>query len=557
MCSWSVSQDPLSLPRYVDTILQVRTGKAKAFYGLSTQSGIFKTPHSQPVRVNTIGLEGDERVYVPHQSPEKAIHQYASQHYSFWQKELPQSAHLFVKGGFGENIVTQNECMSEENVCIGDIYRLGKDVEIQVSEPRAPCYKLNHRFQVKDMSKRSQDANKTGWYYRVLKEGYIEAGDEMVLIERPHPQWTIINIQKYLYKERKNAEVMKELAYLPKLGEETREIFLGRLQRGYFREDNDRLIGGEENLLRWSPYRLIEKKTETPRISSFVFEAVTPREQSPKVEPGSHIRVKLGENGKLVRAYSVVGGDSNRFELGIALEPESRGGSKYLHAEVKVGDVLPFSEMKSDFPLAEDADNHIMIAGGIGITAFLASAHVMKQRKLKYELLYAVRSAADVAFASQLDNFGDNVKVLNGSKGQRLNVLEILEKADHCTHIYVCGPERLLETVKSAATSLKFPQSNVHFEAFTASTSGDPFSVELEKSEKNLEVKQEETLLDILRDAGFDVGSSCEVGNCGTCRVGVRSGRVEHRGTGLLDDEKEGYMLSCVSRGIGRIVLDL
>lgn len=462
-----------------------------------------------------------------------------------------------MKGGFGENIVTQNESMSEENVCIGDIYRLGKDVQIQVSEPRAPCFKLNHRFQVKDMSKRSQDARKTGWYYRVLKEGYIEAGDEMVLIERPHPQWTLISIQKFLYKDRKNVEVMKELSYMPELGEETREIFLGRLQRGYFREDNDRLIGGEENVLRWNPCRLVEKKRETPRISSFVFEAVTLSEQSTKVQPGSHIRVKLGGDGKLVRAYSVVGGNSNRFELGIALEPESRGGSKYLHEKVKVGDVLPFSEMKSDFPLEEDADNHILIAGGIGITAFLASAYSMKQRNIKYKLLYAVRSSEDVAFSSQLESFGNNVKVLNGSKGQRLNVLEVLGKADSRTHIYVCGPERLLEAVKSAATSLNLPQSNVHFEAFTASTSGDPFSVELEKSEKTLEVKEEETLLDILRDAGFDVESSCEVGNCGTCRVGVRSGRVEHRGTGLLDDEKEGYMLSCVSRGIGKIVLDL
>lgn len=447
--------------------------------------------------------------------------------------------------------------MSEENVSIGDVYAFGKEVVVQVSEPRAPCYKLNHRFQVKDMSKRSQDANKTGWYYRVLREGFISAGDEIVLLERPHPEWSLIRVQWFLYRERKNMEVMKELSNLPELGQETRDVFVNRLQKGFYREDNDRLIGGEENVLRWNPYRVVSKRKETPRITSFVFEAVTPKESITKVPPGSHIRVKLGESGKLVRAYSVVGGDSNRFELGIAREEESRGGSRYLHEEVKVGDVLPFSQMKSDFPLNDDADKHILIAGGIGITAFIASALAMREQKLRFELHYAIRSLEEMAFSQYLTDLGESVNVLDKSKGQRLDLLKILGKADHPTHIYVCGPERMLEGVKEAATVLNFPQSNIHSEAFAASTSGDPFTAELSKSEKTFEVKEQETLLDVLRDAGFDIGSSCEVGNCGTCRVGVMKGRIEHRGTGLLDEEKEGAMLSCVSRGIGRIVLDL
>lgn len=447
--------------------------------------------------------------------------------------------------------------MSEENVCIGDIYRLGDEVQIQVTQPRAPCYKLNHRFQVKDMSKRSQDANKMGWYYRVLKEGYIKAGDEMMLLERPHPKWTLIKVQWYLFRERKNVEVMRELTAMKELGQNTRDVFLNRLQKGLYQDDNERLLGGEEDVLRWNPYRVVSKKAETPRITSFVFEAVTPHETITKVLPGSHIRVKLGENGKLVRAYSVVGGDSNRFELGVALEEESRGGSKYLHEEVKVGDILPFSQMKPDFPLKDDADKHVLIAGGIGITAFIASARTMKEQKLRYELHYAVRSSQEVAFSSYLGELGGSVKILNKSKGQRLDFLKILGKADDQIHVYVCGPERMLDGVKQAATVLNFPQENIHTEAFSASTSGDPFTAALFKSERTFEVKEQESLLDVLRDAGFDIGSSCEVGNCGTCRVGVMKGRVEHRGTGLLDEEKEDAMLSCVSRGIGRIVLDL
>jgi ferredoxin len=114
-----------------------------------------------------------------------------------------------------------------------------------------------------------------------------------------------------------------------------------------------------------------------------------------------------------------------------------------------------------------------------------------------------------------------------------------------------------MDGVTLAARTLEFPSSNIHFEAFVALTSGDPFVAELAESKKELEVKGEQTLLDVLRDAGFDIASSCEVGNCGTCRVGIRKGKVEHRGTGLLDGEKKGAMLSCVSRGMGRVVLDL
>jgi ferredoxin len=109
------------------------------------------------------------------------------------------------------------------------------------------------------------------------------------------------------------------------------------------------------------------------------------------------------------------------------------------------------------------------------------------------------------------------------------------------------------------ATAMKYnvPDSLVHLEQFTVTTSGDPFTVELKESKKTLEVGPTQSLLDALKAVGMDIDSSCEVGNCGTCKVDVCDGRVEHRGTGLMEDEKCGAMLSCVSRGVGRIVLDL
>lgn len=114
-----------------------------------------------------------------------------------------------------------------------------------------------------------------------------------------------------------------------------------------------------------------------------------------------------------------------------------------------------------------------------------------------------------------------------------------------------------MDAVVSTAKSLHIEDRQVHMEQFTVTTSGDPFTAELKQSKKVLEVGAQQTLLDVLKEVGLDVDSSCEVGNCGTCKVDVIDGRVEHKGTGLLEEEKCGAMLACVSRGVGRIVLDL
>lgn len=554
MCSILRDAVAAGLPLQIDSVVQIRTGRLKPAYGEKT--GIFKNPKSTPVQVRIQGCEGDERAWEGHAGLDNALMHYDSKHYPLWRERIPGRAHLFEAGAFGENIVSKN--ISEENICIGDVLRIGSDVVLQVSKPRQPCYKLNHRFELKDMSSRSQKLGWTGWYYRVLKEGLISSGDAIFLVERKHPQWTIADVQNKLYKDLKNQKAMEELSRLPELGEEIREIFFNRLTKKLFRDDRLRLQGGVDPAGKWISYRLISKSRETPRIYSFIFEAVDLSEKPTKVEPGSHVRVKIGADGKLVRAYSVVGGDSNQFELGISYDvEESRGGSKYLHETSKVGDILSFSEIKCDFPLERNADCHILIAGGIGITALLASARYLAEQKSDFHLYYAIRSTEEKAFGRLLEPLGNNVTICDGSMGQRLNALELLTGQGNGTHVYTCGPDRLTAAVLDAAKGSKFPQSNIHSEAFAATTSGDPFTVGLAGSGGELEVKEEETLLDVLRDAGFDIPSSCEVGNCGTCKIDVCSGRVEHRGTGLRQEEKEKSMLSCVSRGIGSIVLDL
>jgi MOSC domain-containing protein YiiM/ferredoxin-NADP reductase len=544
----------LEEPWVRDELVEVRTGKAKPVFGLPVQSAIFKSVRYGSVSVDALGCRGDEHVYEFHGGPDKALLQYCSQHYDTWSEELPGSAHLFRIGGFGENLVARRA--NERNTCIGDIIRIGSEVIAQVSLPRQPCYKLNHRFQEKNLSRFSQERSRTGWYYRIIKGGSIQAGDELVLLERPNPHWTVARVQHYLYIEKENSGVMKELADLDALGGEIRNIFRNRLKKK-FENQEQRLLGDSAMALdMWTEYRLIKKVKETPTVTSFKFTAVHPRQPTEPVLPGTHVRLKLG--GRLIRAYSVVEGSRNQFTLGVALDRQStRGGSLFLHENLQEGDTITISNLAATFPLAEKVDRHILIAGGIGITGLLASAQRLQQTNQDYHLHYVVRSLDEVAFEPQIKSLGSNVTIYCKKEGSPFDVSVVLQQADSNAHIYCCSGERLMKAVCDTAAELGLPNENLHFESFQVNSTGDPFTVELVESNKEMEVAAGDSLLDTLRSAGFDIPSTCDAGNCGTCRVGVRSGRVEHRGTGLLENEKDTAMLSCVSRGIGRIQLDL
>jgi len=528
---------------------QLRAGKVKKFGPF--QSAIFKTPLSGHIEITMGGIKGDEHAYEAHRSPDNALLHYCTSHYDDWKKELPASESHFKPGAFGENFC--NDEVSEKTLCIGDRIAIG-EVIVEVTEPRGPCYKLNHRFEVKDMAKRTQTLFRTGWLYRIIKPGFVQAGDMIRLLERPYPEWTIARVMYYLFIDTKDLEMMKEIVKITPLSADVKNKFLERLATGTPEDQNGRMYGEESDKMdAWNEYRLVQKRRETSKATAFVFEAVDDIPNPSPVEPGSHVRLKLG--GKLVRAYSVVSGDSNRFELGIQLSSESRGGSKYLHEQGKVGDVLIVGRITASFPLATDADEQIIISAGIGITAFLPAFKYLQQTNQEFHLHYA--HTGEVPFASQIEALGSNATVYDKTQSQRLDVDKIVSRTQDRSHIYTCGPERLMDDVVNTAKKYGVPESNVHLEQFTVTTSGDPFTVELKESKKTVEVGATQSLLDALKAIGIDINSSCEVGNCGTCKVDVCSGRIEHRGTGLMEDEKPDSMLSCVSRGVGTIVLDL
>ncbi|KAJ2894771.1 putative mosc domain-containing protein [Zalerion maritima] len=549
----------LLTPFTTDTILEVRTGKIQNMPGLSIPTGIFKSTHSERLGLTDMGFNGDEHDYTFHGGKDKAVHGYCKRHYEHWRARHPEKADKFVPGGFGENLVLEK--MNERNICIGDVLAIstpeGEEVaRLQVSLPRQPCFKLNHRFGIKDFAPTTYETSRTGYYFRVLREGSVGIGDTITLVERTYPQWNIERVQEYLHRDTDNEAMNVELSQLGVLGAESKERFKKRAAKAE-RARRRKELGEDEKAEKWRPFKVVEKKEQTPRIVSYVLETSVPDpDADERLRPGAHARLKLG-NG-LLRSYSIVGGSANRFEIGVALADDSRGGSKFLHEQVDVGHVLEVVSITESVRASKAASKHIFIAGGVGITAFLHLLELMKTVNWEAECHYGIRSMNDIPFRERLDALGNTVKFHAKDEGQRMDVKGIIDNIGWNHHLYVCGPPRLMDTVVAEVARKGISQDDVHYEAFQADTSGDPFEVVVEnRGSRQLKVGKNETLLEILRRDIESVPSSCEAGNCGTCKIAVKSGRVEHRGTGLLEGMKNEYMLSCVSRGIGKIAIEI
>jgi MOSC domain-containing protein YiiM len=207
-----ILQHDLWAPWEDATILQVRTSQMKLMHGLSITTGIYKLPRTTRVFCFFTGLESDEHDLTFHGGVDKAVHQYFPGHYNDWKKEHPEAEEVFEVGGFGENLVV-NGGMNERNVCIGDIVRIGGQdgVLLQISLPRQPCFKLNHRFGLKGFAAQTWKKSRTGWYYRVLEEGWIEVGDKVTLVKRIYHDWTIERVQEYLHRDKDNLQKLMEV----------------------------------------------------------------------------------------------------------------------------------------------------------------------------------------------------------------------------------------------------------------------------------------------------------------------------------------------------------
>lgn len=223
----------------------VLVGKVAPLGRHGVPSGIDKRSVDAAVAITTTGLSGDAQGDEKHHGgPEKAVHHYPFDHYRDWRAECPAfAARLAHPGAFGENISTEG--LTEANVCIGDVYRLGTAL-VQVSQGRQPCWRLKERFDDRRMAWRVQESGRTGWYYRVFEMGRVAVGDTMRLVERPADAWTLERVLQVLYRDTLNADCLSCLVELPQLSPSWRELARRRLERRAVEDWSRRLKTPEE-----------------------------------------------------------------------------------------------------------------------------------------------------------------------------------------------------------------------------------------------------------------------------------------------------------------------
>lgn len=299
---------------------------------------------------------------------------------------------------------------------------------------------------------------------------------------------------------------------------------------------------------------------DTADVSVFTFRH--PRRATlPDWEPGAHVDVKLPDGR--IRQYSLCGdpADLSHYRIAVKREETGRGGSRALHAAFAPGAEAHVSSPRNNFPLVGDAGRHVFVVGGIGVTPVLAMATHLSRAGADFAVHFCARSPALAPLYGLLGEIcGARLTTWFSSEGRRFGDAA-LEDWRPGTHLYACGPQRLLDDVATLAARRGWPADHIHAEVFQPivdeNFKPEPFDAHILSTGETIRVPADRSLLDALREHGLATASSCELGVCGACVCGYRDGVVIHRDVVLPVAARQDRMTPCVSRARVSVTLDL
>lgn len=301
-----------------------------------------------------------------------------------------------------------------------------------------------------------------------------------------------------------------------------------------------------------------------PLIKRFRF-VRTDGQEMPTFSGGSHIVVEMDDNGtRRMNPYSLMSDptDTSGFEISVRRDDAGRGGSLYMHREVRPGMAMTVSQPVNLFGLDLRAKKHLLIAGGIGITPFIAQMAQLDHLGHRFELHYSVRSPELGAYADHLKSrYGDRVNIYYDNQKHMIPLADLLAGQPLGTHLYVCGPKGMIGWVLGSGRAAGWHDSTLHSEEFLAPPVGNAFDVELAVTKKTITVGPAQSLLEALEAAGVDAPYLCRGGACGQCETDVRrcDGTIEHNDHWLTPEQKASNtkIMPCVSRFHGAaLVID-
>jgi ferredoxin-NADP reductase/MOSC domain-containing protein YiiM len=583
-------------------LLSVNVGLPRdiTWQGKTVHTGIWKAPVQGPRMARRLNLDGDgQGDLAGHGGERRAVFVYQMDSYRYWQSHLGRND--FVYGQFGENFTVDG--LPDAEVCIGDRYRIGGAL-FEVTQPRVTCYRLGIRMNEPEMAALVVKHGRPGFYFRVLEEGEVEAGDEITQVASGPERMSVSEIDALLYMPGHARDQLERALRIPMLSVGWRHSFealLAQERKGGTTTGNAGLAAVSGRPPAWRgfrPFRVSHKLRESDNVTSLLLE---PTDGQPVAAalPGQFVVLRLGPASApaLMRSYSL-SGEPGASYYRVSVKREAHGAaSAYVNDELQAGDIVQASAARGVFTLRPRDTPVVLLSAGIGVTPVLAMLHALAAAASTREIwwLYGTRNGREHPFAEEtrellkaLAHHRSHVCYSSPDPADRPNVdfdacgrvdTKVLHQLDlpRDGDFYICGPSTFMSDLTAGLAAMGVPRDRIHTEMFGAGPSntpgiaaaprvqphlpaGEPGSGPLVSfARSGLNVRWDPTfhsLLELAEACDVPVRWACRTGVCHTCESGLVAGKVGYR-PNPIDAPLDGDLLICCSQPEGDVVIDL
>jgi ferredoxin-NADP reductase/MOSC domain-containing protein YiiM len=571
------------------TLVSVNVGMPKdvPWNGKTVHTGVWKTPVEGAVMVRRLNIDGDgQGDLAGHGGEQRAVMVYQTESYDYWQDYLGRDD--LRPGNFGENFTVSG--LDDHDVCIGDRYRIG-DAEFEVTQPRVTCFRVGMRLGVPDMPNLLVSQHRPGFYFRVITEGLVRAGDDIVLTRRGRHELSVADVDALLYLPDRDMQLLHKVVEVPALSPGWQQSFRDMLVADEKSSAPTQLPIGVST--GWRGFRRLcvtDTHQESPTVLSILLEA-DDGGALPTPLPGQYLTVKIPGAGDQppMRSYSL-SGDPAAGYYRISVKREDRGQvSRWLHSHAGSGLVIESASPRGDFYLVDDNSPVILVSAGIGATPVMAMAHALAAAKSPRQIwwLHTTQSSATLAFAAEvtalLDSLPDAHQLVFYTRGDdmptrldRQSIATLGLPTDATA--YLCGPTGFMDDMRDALTAAGLDPARIHSELFGALPPINPGVVgappprrphppegvpgsgpQVTFARSGLSVTWSpgfHTLLEFAEACDVPTRYSCRSGVCHTCATAVIEGTTAYNEP-PLEEPADGAVLLCTATPESDLVLDL
>jgi ferredoxin-NADP reductase/MOSC domain-containing protein YiiM len=576
-------------------LLSVNVGLPRdiAWQGRTVHTGIWKNLVRGRCRACRLNLEGDgQGDLAGHGGEQRAVFVYQIESYRYWQEQLKRTD--FVYGQFGENFTLEG--LPDDEVCIGDRYRIGSAL-FEVTQPRVTCYRVGIRMNEPRMPALLTSSGRPGFYFRVIEEGEVGAGDEIVKAGEAKERMTVAAINALLYSPHHERDQLERALRIEALSPGWRSSF-EELLRGHAG-----LAPAQASHPAAPGFRQLQVTSVEPEsadVLSLTFESPDSQPLATAL-PGQYVVLRLqpaAGSPPLFRSYSLSGPVSaERYRISVKVEPNGAAGT-YLRDRVRAGDTLDVSSPRGSFVLAGGERSVVLMSAGIGATPVLAMLYALAEAGSTRRVLWlhGARDRQHHPFAAEVRRLmlalpHGRSYVCYSRPGPGDHRGEDFDSTGHLSRpvfdeagvpgdadVYLCGPSRFMAEMKDALAGVGVAPERIHIEIFNGSEPMTPGVVNAAAQTPHLPKDDADTgplvsfarsgiaahwkasayqsILELAEACGVPVRWSCRTGVCHSCECGLVSGEVVY-GPEPLDPPAEGNLLVCCSQPVRDVVIDL